>query len=338
MLSFFFFAYNVLSFWTINNIDKFKNVDPYHVLGLGKDFTKKDLDKVYSQYLDKRMKYTAAFRNEETVSKQMKQSWEEFEYSYNVLSNPSTRELYDTYGIEYLNETQSTVLDFKGDEEIMMMKQVGMVVPEKYDTFGGTLVYPIEFTMLEFFKGATRMVTINTIKKCQCIHEDEIDCPECVGVEDEVQSKEVEVTIPPGAPNFYKVFSKDIFDVDFNRAPNDIIFVAIQRERLNSKQNERQYKRIGNDIITNFSLTLSSRIRGGTFNIENIDGEILSPIIDASGAFAVSKGKGFPYVGNPKYRGDFIVNINTIYPTKPLSEEQRKIVASILPDDPSEYE
>lgn len=336
MIFFFLFANPILSFWTIENINKFKNVDPYQVLGLGKDFTKKDLDKAYSNYLDKRTKYTAVTRNDEAISKQTKQSWEEFEFSYNILSNPSTRELYDTYGIEYLNETQSTILDFKGDEEIMMMKQMGMVIPEKYDTFGGTLVYPIEFSTLEFFKGATRMVTINTIKKCQCIHEDEIDCEECVGVEDEVQSKEIEVTIPPGAPNFYRVFSKDVFDVDYNRAPNDVIFVAIQRDRSDS--NENQFKRVGNDIYTNFSLSLSDRIRGGTFNIKNIDGEVLSPVIDTSGTFAVSKGKGFPYVGNSKYRGDFIVNINTIYPTKPLSEEQRKIVSSILPDDPSEYE
>lgn len=330
-------AFFSLSFWGEDYIDRFKNVDPYQVLGLSKKFSKKELDDAYSRYLNQRTKFSATSQKEESVSKQTKQAWDEFEFSYNILSNPSTREIYDTYGLEYLNETQSTILDFKGDEELMMMKQIGAEVPEKYETFGGTLVYPIEFSTLEFFKGATRVVTINTIKKCQCIHEDAIDCEECDGVEDEVQSNEIEVTIPPGAPNYYRVFSKDVYDVELNRAPHDIIFVAIQRDR-SSNQKENQYHRSGNDIVTNISLSLSDRIRGGTISIKNIDGENLSPVIDPSGTFAIAKGKGFPYVGNPKIRGDFIVNIITIYPSKPLSEEQRKIVESILPDDPSEYQ
>lgn len=324
------------SFWQQHNIDRFKNVDPYQILGLGKDFTKKQLDSIYSRYVDQRLNVKPGT----AISRQMQQQWDEFEYSYNILSNPASKEIFDNHGIEYFNITDSSILGFKGDEELMMMKNMGMQVPELYDTYGGALTFPVQFSMLEFFKGATRLISINNVDKCICPKEEDLVCPECEGVDDNLIANELTLTLPPGAPYFYRFFAKDAFDTELNRAPHDILFIAVQSETSIKDKNLPAHKfvRIGNDIVTNFTLPLAKKIRGGSFQITNIDGEVVEASIETQGGVAISRGKGFPFVGEPQRRGNLIVNVNIVYPTKPLTKKQREIVNSILPDDISEYE
>ncbi|OHS95709.1 DnaJ domain containing protein [Tritrichomonas foetus] len=315
--------FTFLSFLQTYNISRFESLDPYQVLGLKQGFSKSEIQKVYNRYVSQRIKATNP--SERTI-----RNWEEIEFAYSILSNPSTKQLYDNAKYEFINVSDFTIIGFQGDEHLIMMNNMYGGIPEIYKTYGGHLVFPVEFSLVEFFKGATRKISLNTLKKCVC--EDGTDmCSECFEVENDARNNVIDVTIPPGAPNFYRVLHEGVFEPDVNRAPHDIIFVAMERK------GSGRFTRNGNDVSVNITLPLSTKIRGGTIDIKNVDGEKVTISLE-QGENVVVKGKGFPFLGSPKTRGDLKVHFNIIYPEHELSEEQKQIVNSILPDDASQYE
>lgn len=321
-----FIVLTVLSFvQRLNTTDLF-NVDFYKILGLEVGASQRDIKRAFKRFMGQKQRNKAP-------SDRTLRLWKQTETAYEVLSNPSSRELYDFYGINFLNYTGFNVYGYQSDAQIRLLRNIYNSIPSDIEEMGGVITYPIQFSLSDFLTGAEKQVRVIQSVNCICPRGG-TRCAKCR--QNPFMQKLVQHTIelPPGAPELHRILVKGLGDTKSGRGANDVVFIVYCRP------DENGFQRDGSDLRVTINVTLGQALAGGGVEIVNVDGEVLTVSIEGSVQDGEERriiGKGLPAFDEPKKRGDVVVTFRVIFPEK-LSEDQKNIVAEILPVDLLEYE
>ncbi|KAH0787471.1 DnaJ domain containing protein [Histomonas meleagridis] len=254
------------------------------------------------------------------------------EIAYDVLLDASSRKLYDSYGIGIINETGFSVYGYQDDLKISLIKKYysQQYQIEGDDEFGGIITYPLQFQLIDFMNGAEKVIKSIQTVPCYCPRGG-VKCAKCRKNPFMTQIVEHTVHLPPGAPEFHRIFVRDLGDNKADRGACDVVFIA-------QCSKHPSFERYKSNLYTNLTVSLYDVLNGSEVEVKNIDEEILKIPIDGikSGDVKVVKGKGLPILDANGKRGDLMVTIFIEFPKK-ISNEQKKVINEILPDDISEY-
>ena len=312
----------LLNFASKLNTTEFNNLNLYEVLNINKYSTPKELQKSYK-------KAAIQYKRNKHRSSRDERLWRQTQFANEIISNPDSKQLYDTYGSLFFNKTDFTVFGYYSETELLAMRQQlkGAYID---DSFGGVINYPIQFDLVDFIQGKTKTVKLMRTVLCTC-KKGGTKCPKCRKNPYEQKLFTQEVTLPKGATNMHRIYIKDIFDTPIDRGASDIVFTAYQKP-------DPMFTRDGADLRMNATISLVDIIHGGEFKFENPDGEEISVSLQGvqHGEERRVKGKGIPYFSDPKVRGDIVITFSISFPSK-LSNEQISVISRILPDSISEY-
>jgi DnaJ-class molecular chaperone len=312
--------FTVLCFVRSFDFAGFTLIDPYQVLGLKKSFKSRDLRRVFRRFAVEKT------RNANPTPLRRRQ-FAEIEFAFNLLSNPSAKKLYDSVGLDFLNNTAFMVSGFSSDIQLAVTQQTYGQIPAEMAESGGTVYFPIEFQLADFYYGATRTVYLSGISQCVCKKSKNQRCRKCRQQPFIERIQTQKVTLPPGAPLFFPIFVEDVYDSGIPRAAHDIVFIPIAADAPG-------FTRIGHDLWVNQTIQLSEAIRARDVEVITLDGEIVKVAFDATlpgGGIVRVPGKGFPVLGQDA-SGDLVVVFDVQFP-ETLDEQQKKELAEILPDD-----
>lgn len=308
------FAYNI-------NTSEYEDVNLYDVLNVNKYATEKEITKSYKRLLIQN-------NRNRNPTERAKKVWRQTEFAHDILSNPSSRKLYDSFGNVILNHTNFSVFAYKSDIELAEIKK--MYRGGQSPSFPGVVIFPVQFDLIDFMNGATKNIKIMRTVPCTCKKGGQ-RCPKCRKNPFQQMLVVEKLFLPKGASDKFRMYYPELVDSPIDRGCHEIIFVAYLRE-------DGVFKRDGVHIRRNITISLPEILNGGNYTFENPDGEEISIPLDGvqHGEERRIKGKGIPYFDDPKTRGDVIVTFFIDFPTK-LDEEQKKIVRTNLPDDFGSY-
>ena len=145
-------------------------------------------------------------------------------------------------------------------------------------------------------------------------------CPKCHGEGMVNTNKKVEIKIPAGVDNMSKIRVSGEGDCGTNGGPNGDLFVVVFVEP------SKYFKRDGINVFTELEITPAQAVLGDVVKIKTLDGEqeITIPAGVQHENIVKIKGAGVPVISRPSQRGDHIVIIKIVIPTK-LSDEEKRL-------------
>ncbi|MBR6301420.1 molecular chaperone DnaJ [bacterium] len=145
-------------------------------------------------------------------------------------------------------------------------------------------------------------------------------CPTCQGQGMLNTEKKVEIKIPAGVDNMSKIRVSGEGDCGVNGGPNGDLFVVVFVEP------SKYFKRDGINVFTELEITPAQAVLGDVVMVKTLDGEqeITIPAGIQHENIVKIKGAGIPVISRPSQRGDHIVIIKIVIPTK-LSEEEKRL-------------
>ena len=305
------------------NTSLYDNINLYEVLNVNKYSTLRDIQKSYR-------KASVQFKRNRHPSKRDERVWKQTQFAHDIISNPDSKDLYDNYGSLFFNKTDFTVIGYHSETELAMLRKQykGAYLD---DNFGGIINFPIQFDLVDFMNGKTKTIKMMRTVLCTC-KKGGTKCPKCRKNPYEQQLITQQITLPKGASTMHRILVKDVFDTHLDRGASDVVFTAYLRK-------DDIFQRDGVDIKMKAHISLTDIIQGQNFTFENADGEELSISLKGvqHGEERRIKGKGIPYFGEPKMRGDVVVKFFVDFPKK-LTQKQIEVVKKNLPDDIASYE
>ncbi|XP_073129406.1 uncharacterized protein [Henckelia pumila] len=141
-----------------------------------------------------------------------------------------------------------------------------------------------------------------------------------------VQETEIlTIDIKPGWKKGTKITFPDKGNEQPNQLPADLVFV------IDEKPHE-VFRRDGNDLVMNYSVTLAEAIGGLTVEAKTLDNRaLLIPVneIISPGYEVLVSGEGMPIAKEPGNRGDLKIRFEVKFPTR-LTTEQRAALKRAL--------
>ncbi|KAH9537002.1 hypothetical protein CY35_16G029500 [Sphagnum magellanicum] len=174
----------------------------------------------------------------------------------------------------------------------------------------------------------------------EVIHEKD-KCPQCKGRKVMQDKKMLEVHIEKGMQNGQKITFQGEADEAPDTQTGDIVFVLQQKEHP-------KFKRKGDDLFVERTLTLTEALCGFHFALSHLDGrqlliktipgEIIKP-----GQYKAISDEGMPHYQRPFMRGMLYIHFSINFPESgTLTTEQLEIIEDVLPqrslDDLTEME
>lgn len=165
---------------------------------------------------------------------------------------------------------------------------------------------------------------------------DKDKCGQCKGNKVVQDKKMLEVNVEKGMQHSQKI----VFQGEADEAPDtitgDIVFVLQLKEHP-------KFKRKGDDLYIEHTLTLTEALCGFQFTLKHLDGRQLllksSPgEIVKPGQYKAINDEGMPVYQRPFMRGRLYIHFNVDFPDSgSLLPEQRKALESVLPPKPANY-
>jgi DnaJ homolog subfamily A member 2 len=322
----------------------------YTLLGVSKDASQADIKKAYRKLAIQH--HPDKGGNEETFKQITK--------AYEVLSDEEKKAIYDQYGEEGLESgggggggDPRDVFDmfFGGGR-----RQGGGRQGRRK---GQDVVHQMKFTLEQLYAGVTKKLAINRdvidkaagIKDCgECngrgvviqvvrmgpmIQQMQQPCNSCGGQGKTAKMKKerevLEVFIPKGASNNYKVTFSGKADESPNADPGDVVIV-VQEEA------HKTFTRKGNDLYVKKKITLQEALCGFKVVVEHLDGrkllvksdQVTIPSLQGCIGIKAVKGEGMPTIKNPFIKGNLFILLEIEFPKK-ISSEAINMVKSVLP-------
>lgn len=145
-------------------------------------------------------------------------------------------------------------------------------------------------------------------------------CKACSGKGKVQKEKEITIKIPAGVDNMSKIRVSREGDAGTNGGPAGDLYVVLHVKP------SKYFKREGNDVYTRLDITHAQAALGDEVTIKTLDGEQTVTVQAGvqSGNTIKIKNAGIPYIQRPSQRGEHIVIISVITPSK-LSDEERNL-------------
>lgn len=159
-------------------------------------------------------------------------------------------------------------------------------------------------------------------------------CPQCKGEKVVQEKKVLEVDVEKGMKHSQKITFAGEADEAPDTATGDIVFVLQQRDHA-------KFKRKGDDLFVEHSLTLSEALCGYQFIITQLDGRQLlikstpSEIVKP-GQFKAINDEGMPIYQRPFMKGKLYIHFSVEFPESgSLTQDQCNALEAILPPKPA---
>ncbi|KAG7022172.1 DnaJ protein-like protein, partial [Cucurbita argyrosperma subsp. argyrosperma] len=157
-------------------------------------------------------------------------------------------------------------------------------------------------------------------------------CPQCKGEKVVQEKKVLEVIVEKGMQNGQKIKFPGEADEAPDSVTGDVVFVIQQKDHP-------RFKRKGDDLFVEHTLSLIEALCGFQFALTHLDGrqlliktnpgEVVKP-----DSFKAINDEGMPVYQRPFMKGKLYIHFSVDFPES-LSEEQMKALEAVLPSKPS---
>ncbi|KAK6138163.1 hypothetical protein DH2020_028099 [Rehmannia glutinosa] len=306
---------------------KSDNSKYYEILGVPKTASPDDLKKAYKK---------AAIKNHPDKGGDP-EKFKELAHAYEVLSDPEKREIYDQYGEDALKEGMGGGGGMHDPFDIFSSFFGG-------SPFGGSKSGAsmkcsgcqgngMKVTIRQLGPGMIQQMQ-HPCNECKGTGEtisDKDRCPQCKGEKVVQEKKVLDVHVEKGMQNGQKITFPGEADEAPDTVTGDIVFVLQQKEHP-------KFKRKGDDLFVEHSLSLTEALCGFQFILSHLDGrqlliksqpgEVVKP-----DSFKAINDEGMPMYQRPFMKGKLYIHFNVEFPDS-LSPDQVEALSKILPPKP----
>jgi len=308
--------------------------DYYRILGVSKEATVKEIKQAYRKLARKHHPDV----NPGDGSAEAK--FKEINEAYEVLSDAEKRKKYDQYGENWQYADQFAKAgrgqpswDFSRGGTIFDFGDIGgggfgSIFDSVLSGLGGRrarrpqrgrdLEYPVEVSLEEAYRGATRMLETQVEEGCPSCRGE--GCPACGGSGRVMRRKRFEVKIPPGVKDGSKVRIAGKGGPGYGGGASGDLYL------LSSVKTDKRFRRTGDDLHVEVPVSLVDAILGSEVQVPTIEGKKLAlkipPETQNGKVFRLAK-QGMPHLGG-NTKGDLLVKVQVVLPTK-LSEREKKL-------------
>ncbi|KAH9699406.1 Chaperone DNA J 1-like [Citrus sinensis] len=340
---------------------KSNNTRYYEILGVSKNASAEDLKKAYKK---------AAIKNHPDKGGDP-EKFKELAQAYEVLSDPEKREIYDQYGEDALKEGMGGGAGAHDPFDIFSSFFGGSPFGAggssrgRRQRRGEDVVHPLKVSLEDLYLGTSKKLSLsrNVIcSKCsgkgsksgasmKCsgcqgtgmkvsirhlgpsmIQQMQHPCNECKGTDKVVQEKKVlEVIVEKGMQNGQKITFPGEADEAPDTVTGDIVFVLQQKEHP-------KFKRKGEDLFYEHTLSLTEALCGFQFALTHLDGRQLliksnpGEVVKPDSYKAINE-EGMPLYQRPFMKGKLYIHFTVEFPDS-LTPDQVKALEAILPSRP----
>jgi DnaJ-class molecular chaperone len=309
----------------------------YDILGVRKDASDKEIKQAYRRLA--RMYHPDVNPGDKSAEAKFK----EINQAYEVLSDPEKRKKYDQYGENWQYADQfagagaqqawdfgprGTRVEFRDFGDLGRAGGFGDIFDSILRDLGGgaarrprqgqDIEYPVEITLEEAFRGATRLLEMHGEELCPACKGK--GCRTCGGAGSVLRPKRLEVKIPPGVKDGSRVRIAGKGGPGYmGGQPGDLYLLVTVKP-------DSRFERKDNDLHVEIPVPLLDAILGGEVEVPTIEGKKLIlkiPPETQNGKVFRLAGHGMPHLGN-NLRGDLYAKVKVVLPTK-LSKKEREI-------------
>lgn len=308
--------------------------DYYEILGVSRGATAKEIKQAYRKLARKH------HPDVNPGDKSSEARFKEINQAYEVLSDAEKRKKYDKFGEnwQYADQfakagaqqprweysTTGTGFDF-GD---MTGGGFGDIFDSVLGDFvgrrtrrpqrGQDLEYPVEVSLEEAYRGATRMLETQVEDRCPSCRGE--GCPKCGRSGRIVRAQRIEVKVPPGVRDGSRVRIAGKGGSGYRGGgPGDLYLLISVRP-------DSRFRRTGDDLNLEVNVPLVDAVLGTEIEVLTLGGKKLAlkvPPETQNGKVFRLAGQGMPHLGG-NTRGDLLVKANVVLPTK-LSKREKEL-------------
>jgi DnaJ-class molecular chaperone len=311
----------------------------YDILGVNKKATAKEIKQAYRKLARK------YHPDVNPGDKSAEARFKEINEAHEVLSDPEKRKKYDQYGDNWQHADQfaqsgwqqpswdfskggaGTTFHFEdlgdlggggfGDIFDSILGGRGRARSRRPQR-GQDYEYPVEVSLEEAYRGATRMLETQGEEPCPSCKGK--GCQSCGGVGRIIRPKRIEVKIPPGVKDGSRVRIAGKGGTGYGGGTAGDLFLLV------SVKSDRRFKRVGDDLQVDVPIPVFDAVLGSEVHVPTIGGKKLAltiPPETQNGKVFRLAGQGMPKLGSSS-KGDLLAKVNIVLPTK-LSEREKKL-------------
>lgn len=146
-------------------------------------------------------------------------------------------------------------------------------------------------------------------------------CEACGGAGRKQETKKLKITIPPGVDSGTRLRVSREGDAGVKGGPPGDLYVYLTVEA------DKYFRRDGINILSEVEISYLQAILGDTVKVKTVDGEqeLTIPAGLQPNKVLTLEGKGVPKLGNPVSRGDHLITVKVLIPTK-VSREEKELL------------
>lgn len=328
--------------------------DYYKILGVGKNATADDLKKAFRKLARK------YHPDVNPGDKQAEARFKEINEAYEVLSDPTKREKYDTLGPNWQEQfgfsgaprptrrpagARTGGVPFDIDDptgfsdffEVLFGRRgastgtAGRRTSTTQDLFrqpGENIEQPVEITLQEAFAGTTKTFVVQAPETCPtCGGTGQVGgrtCPTCGGTGMTSRTKRLEVRIPAGVDNGSRVRVAGEGQPGTGGGPRGDLFLVI------AVKPDAVFERKGDDLTEEVPVPLTVAMLGGEVPVRLPDGKqvlLTIPPETQNGQSILLRGKGMPHLRGGA-QGNLLARVRVVLPTQ-LTPRERDLIKAL---------
>lgn len=158
-------------------------------------------------------------------------------------------------------------------------------------------------------------------------------CRTCHGSGQEMVTRTITVNIPPGVDSGSRLRVSKEGEAGTLGGPQGDLYVYIYVRPHNL------FERRNNDVITEVKISFAQAALGATVQVKTLDGDVdlKIPAGTQTGTAFRIRGRGVPYLRDPKRRGNHHVVVNVVTP-KTLTDKQKELLVSFAKEGNEDVE
>ena len=149
-------------------------------------------------------------------------------------------------------------------------------------------------------------------------------CESCGGAGRKQETKKLKITIPAGVDSGTRLRVSREGDVGVKGGPPGDLYVYL------AVNPDKEFRRDGINILSEIKISYLQAILGDTVKVKTVDGteELTIPAGLQPNKVLTLEGKGVPKLGNPVSRGDHLITVKVVIPTK-VSREEKELLQQL---------
>ena len=293
-------------------------IDYYKILGIDKSASPEDVKKAYRKLA--RKYHPDVNPNDKSAQKK----FQEVNEANEVLSDPEKRKKYDQYGKDWQHAEHFENARKSGAQGQHRTEAESEFSGQGFSGMGGDDFSDFFASMFGGARSGGRQAKFRgqdynadlslTLRDAAKTHQQTLT----------VNGKNIRITIPAGIENGQVIKITGHGGPGVNGGPNGDLYITF------SIENDRQFKRSGNDLHKTIDLDLYTAILGGEIVVDTLEGKVKIKVKPETqnGESVKLKGKGFPVYKKEGEFGDLYVTYKVKLPTN-LTEKQKALFTQL---------